>query len=152
MNRPEKDLWDKIRVAMGLSWSAQRHEDRYSLGIPDVSFAITFKGKKINGWIELKVIGKMHDSNVIKVSKFTKEQKAWLTDTSEHGGNCFLFLKAGDVYMIFGDDFYSIGTMTAKEMLSKSIINIESPSGADIKTMITRALSFNNEILPHPEG
>ena len=51
MRKPEQLAWDQMRVAMEPFWVAQRHEDKHSVGIPDLSFSLS--GGR-TGWVELK--------------------------------------------------------------------------------------------------
>jgi hypothetical protein len=38
------------RVAKSMGWMLQRHEDKFAMGVPDLSFVSTYK----TGWIEVK--------------------------------------------------------------------------------------------------
>lgn len=99
---PEQKLWDDVRVCMTGRWHAQRHEDRYSTGIPDVSYGI---GRKADGWIELKVIKRMpafcDKPWDFSYDHFTADQRNWLDLRHKHGtGRVFLmcrFAEAGTV-------------------------------------------------------
>lgn len=73
----EKDF--KFMVCRGLDYNGfhvQWHEDRYGLGIPDVSYG--FGG--INGWIEFKWLK----------TQFEPLQPRWLADRSTTGGHVFV--------------------------------------------------------------
>jgi len=97
MAKPEQRVWKNIRDAMAGKWSAQRHEDRYSSGIPDVSFSYRDKGSCVSGWIELKSAPKMtplpDGERVLKISHLTAEQVAWMLDRYHHGGFCVLIIR-----------------------------------------------------------
>lgn len=84
---------------MGTRWDAQSHEDKYSIGIPDLSFAI----RGVNGWIELKQIAK-YKSPTMKPAKYTSPQVNWLNRRNKHGGGCFVFVKVESDYYLFTAD------------------------------------------------
>lgn len=94
-------LWERIRGGMGPRWDAQRHEDKYSTGIPDVSYGC--RGR--DGWIELKYLEKEPAPRTrswdFRYSHFTAEQRNWLTRRMERGsGRLFLLAQMGDnVYL-----------------------------------------------------
>jgi len=98
---PEQQLWDDIRGAMVGRWHAQRHEDRYSTGIPDVSFGI---GRRSDGWVELKYLPKWPASRMacnkpwdFSYDHFTAEQRNWMSLRARHGtGRVFLICRFGD--------------------------------------------------------
>lgn len=100
---------------MGTLWDVQSHEDRYSNGIPDLSYGIS----GINGWIELKQIEIMPaDLNkVIKPKKYTSEQVNWLKRRGRKGGHCFVFVKVGD------RDYFLFHWTLAKEIKDGESLN-----------------------------
>jgi hypothetical protein len=85
-----------LRIMKGV-WDVQSHEDRYSPGIPDLSYGID----GINGWIELKYIGPRSR----KPSKFTPQQINWLKKRMRYGGNCWVMVKKApqSFYLFRGD-------------------------------------------------
>lgn len=82
MNKPEKALWNYVSAGMNNRWDCQRHEDRYSKGIPDVSYGIN----GVNGWIELK-ISKQGKVNI------SQEQINWAISRGSRGGRCFVLIR-----------------------------------------------------------
>lgn len=78
---------------MGAVWHCQRHEDRFTTGIPDVSFGI--KGK--DGWIELKVIPKPPRNLLapFDLLDLSVDQRNWMNARTAHGGQdrCFVFVR-----------------------------------------------------------
>ncbi len=98
----EESMWTYIRTRMGKSWDAQRHEDKNSLGIPDVSYGIN----GINGWIELKNIDKYPKRGKIRLTHFTREQRFWLKNRQKYGGNCWLLLRIAQDFFIFKGDCF----------------------------------------------
>jgi hypothetical protein len=103
----EKSLWEMVSAAMYGLWHVQRHEDKHSVGIPDVSFGM----KNFNGWIELKHLEKWPPSgNIIKIPHFTPQQANWLFDRDLSGGNCWLLLRVGNEYIfIRGKNVLEVG-------------------------------------------
>lgn len=83
MKKPEQLAWVCMRREMTGRWVAQRHEDRYSKGIPDVSFVLT-DGRA--GWIELKA------------ARFiiAPEQVQWMVERSKFGVCCIVAARADD--------------------------------------------------------
>lgn len=68
-------------------FDVQAHEDRDDIGIPDLSFGY----KKVDGWIELKVLRARKKEFVI--NNFTEQQKEWLIRRGSRGqGACFLMI------------------------------------------------------------
>lgn len=85
---------------MGTRWDVQSHEDRYSCGIPDLSFGVG----GTNGWIELKQIEcwPVKAATLVKPKKYTPEQVNWLLRRSKKGGSCYVMVKVGrDDYFLF---------------------------------------------------
>jgi hypothetical protein len=94
----EQTFWKYLKLGMGTRWHAQRHEDKHSSGIPDVSYGILVTGRLergVNGWIELKTIPfwPVRPETIVRVDHYTQEQRIWLKQRGETGGRCFLFLK-----------------------------------------------------------
>ena len=95
----EAKLWGDIQSGMVARWHAQRHEDKHSTGIPDVSFGI---GRRSEGWVELKYLPEMPNlsSNKpwdFKYDHFTSDQRNWLELRLRHGtGRLFLLCRFGD--------------------------------------------------------
>jgi len=101
----EADLWDRTRDGMGPRWHAQRHEDKHSKGIPDVSYGIA---RRAEGWIELKFLKrypiKVEEPFDFKLDHFIPEQRNWLTLRRRHGlGRVFLMCQFGDTLTAIWD-------------------------------------------------
>jgi hypothetical protein len=77
----------------------QRHEDRYSLGVPDVSYSAL----QVNGWIELKECHEwpVRSETVLRIKHYTEDQRGWLFRHGERGGYCWLLLQVGKDYLLF---------------------------------------------------
>ena len=69
-------------------WAAQRHEDKYTKGIPDVSYSMN----GVNGWVELKTV-EINKLGKVNIPHFTAEQRQWLKRHGRRGGHCFLFVE-----------------------------------------------------------
>jgi len=103
MERLENTFKKYLIRIMGTRWDVQSHEDRYSEGIPDLSFGFD----SINGWIELKQIKNMpkNETIIIKPAKYTPEQINWIRRRGKKGGWCFVFVKVGkSLYFLFSWD------------------------------------------------
>lgn len=74
-----------MRREMGRDWDAQRHEDRYSVDIPDVSFALPHG---VAGWVELKAEGKSGEFEV------SPGQIRWMLRRARLGVRCVLMARA----------------------------------------------------------
>lgn len=91
-------LWDRVSAGMTTRWHAQRHEDKYSKGIADVSYGIARRG---DGWIELK-FKKRYPADPAAPFDFTldhfpAEQRNWLSQRAKFGtGRVFLMCQFGD--------------------------------------------------------
>jgi len=82
---------------MGNLWEAQRHEDKYSTGIPDVSYATDH-----HGWIELKSVDVRDESKVVKIPHFTAVQRAWAKRFGSLAGHTWLFVRVNRHYLLLG--------------------------------------------------
>lgn len=93
----EAALWDTLRVGMGGLWHAQRHEDKHSTSIPDVSYAMG----SVDGWIELKYMNEVATARSLNSKTFDfhrdhfpEEQRNWLTERARRGaGNVFVICR-----------------------------------------------------------
>lgn len=85
---------------IGTRWDVQSHEDQFSTGIPDLSFA----AGGVDGWIELKQIPRWpaRASTLVKPSKYTADQVNWLRRRAKKGsGQCFVFVRVDKEYFLF---------------------------------------------------
>ncbi len=94
MNKPERAFWKWLDSATTGLWHCQRHEDKYSVGIPDISYG----AGGVNGWIELKAYDKWP---VKTLSHFTSKQANWLTNRGERGGHCFIIIRIKSTILMF---------------------------------------------------
>ena len=86
--RTETTFWSLIQSKMSPYWAAQRHEDKHTKGIPDVSYSMN----GVNGWIELKTV-EVSNAGKVNIPHFTTEQRQWLKRHGRRGGHCFLFVE-----------------------------------------------------------
>jgi len=106
----EKTLYKYLSRIMSKHWEVQRHEDKYSSGIPDLSYCI-----KTHGWIELKYLEKL-PKKIMKIDHLTSTQRNWIKTFGRRGGLCFVLLQVEKNYMIFGWEMvYEIGQLTYDE-------------------------------------
>lgn len=99
MARRENSFKKYLIKIMGSSWDVQSHEDKFSLGIPDLSFGANGK----NGWIELKQI-KGYPANpetLMKPEHYTASQVNWIKRRGKKATNCFVLVKVADDYYLF---------------------------------------------------
>lgn len=85
MKKPEQLVWLGLDREFGNDWIAQRHEDKYSVGIPDVSFVYGVHG----GWIELKAAA------AGERLKIRPEQINWMARRVTRGQPCILLARRG---------------------------------------------------------
>jgi len=99
MAKRENRLKNYLLEMMGTVWDAQSHEDRFSLGIPDLSYGVA----GVNGWIELKQVEKYpkKSSTPIDLKHFTPSQVNWLRKRGKRAGSCFILIQITTEYYIF---------------------------------------------------
>lgn len=94
MRKPEQKQWDYLSRQMSGLWDAQRHEDRHSPDVPDVSFAM----QGIDGWLELKTLAAWPKRSTTQVylEHLTSGQVNWLERRGSRGsGRVWLLLAVG---------------------------------------------------------
>ncbi len=108
MERRENALKKYLVKIMGTRWHVQSHEDRYSEGIPDLSFGVV----GANGWIELKQVEKwpVRANTVVKPKKFTPAQANWLLRRGKKAGFCYVLVKVAQ------HDFFLFHFMGARAL------------------------------------
>lgn len=98
MRRPESAFKKYLMRLMGTTWDAQSHEDAYSEGIPDISFAMF----GLNGWIELKIAHfPVLKDTPINLDHLTPNQVNWLIKRGNKGKGCFLLVKVDETFYLF---------------------------------------------------
>jgi len=115
----ESTFWAYLRKGMKGYWHAQRHEDKLTLGIPDVSYGM----RGVGGWVELKYLHnwpKMKDT-VVTIDHYTSEQRKWLRHRGRHDQHCWLFLRVGrDDFMLFDwQKAQMVGRLTKRELVMR---------------------------------
>ena len=113
----ESGMWKTLYLHMRGLWHAQRHEDIYSSGIPDVSYAID----GICGWIELKYIKEWpkRPTTIIRVKHLTKQQRLWLRQRGKRCDNVFLFLRVNYDWLLFRHTHVNmIGSLNKEDLFS----------------------------------
>ena len=96
MRHPEQKQWQYLSTIMAGKWNAQRHEDKYSAGVPDVSYSMN----GVDGWIELKTIESWPKNikTTINIPHLKAGQVNWLEEFGKAGsGRMFLLLSVGEV-------------------------------------------------------
>lgn len=99
MAKLENNLKKYLIRIMGTRWDVQSHEDRFSLGIPDLSYA----DRGVNGWIELKHVKEWpkRASTTVKWKRYTPEQVNWLNKRGKKGGSCWILVQVGTEHFVF---------------------------------------------------
>ena len=144
--KPEHKYWNKyIEPRMRTAWDAQRHEDKISLGIPDVSFGICSSNfEKINGWIELKYVKEYpkRETTPVKLPHFTPFQRNWLKKRQRYGGNCWLLFGVHDDNFIFeGNQTDGVGKTYTKKHLYANCFGYYKRGGKDFRSWLTNILT-----------
>lgn len=125
MGGSEASLWRNLKrgtKGTGIDW--QRHEDKYSVGIPDLSFGLD----GIGGWVELKYreAFPQDPDQAVRCRHFTHEQRAWLKRRGRASGHCFLLWQIGKEYFLFDWRSVSlIGKLTRQQLIKESILHCE---------------------------
>lgn len=94
MRKPEQKVWDYLDRQMGRRWHVQRHEDRYSLDIPDLSYGLG----GTDGWIELKTIPRWpaNPAKPVAIPHLRPGQVNWIEDRNRYGNcNTWMLLVVG---------------------------------------------------------
>lgn len=94
-----------------------RIENNVELGTPDVNFCLT-----VDYWVELKVQeAPKRAKTKFRIENFTMEQRQWLVDRCRAGGNAFVLVQVGFVYVWLRGDVAAvwIGSCTFTELLGK---------------------------------
>ena len=100
----EVALWRYVSTGMRGRWTAQRHEDRYTAGIPDVSYALN----GVDGWLELKALERPGAAVSVGV---TDEQALWLRRRGLlGGGRCFVLARIAREHLLFRFDVANVLT------------------------------------------
>ena len=88
----EQALWQNLKTKMRGKWHVQRHEDRLSPGIPDLSFVC----QGVAGWMELKYMEAWPKrADTLTDIGLSVVQKAWMDAYVKHGGLAFVLLQVG---------------------------------------------------------
>lgn len=97
----ESAFWNTLRDGMKGKWLAQRHEDAFSEGIPDVSFDMP--GIRGSGWIELKYLETFpkREKTIVRIPHYTNMQRLWIKYHGRINCRTFLFVQVGREYFLF---------------------------------------------------
>lgn len=94
MRTPEARQWRYLRDQMAGHWHVQRHEDKHSEDIPDVSFA----ARGVDGFLELKTLAKwpVKPNTPVRIAHLTGGQVNWMEERGAAGnGHVYLLLAIG---------------------------------------------------------
>jgi|TARA_Y100000310_G_scaffold270200_1_gene283867 hypothetical protein len=134
----EHAAWTHMRNGMRGKWLAQRHEDKISIGIPDVSYSMP----GVNGWIEIESIQRWPKKplDIVKVKHFSDTQRVWLKRRGEMGGYCFALLKVNQEYLLF-DAYEDLGKRCRDTLLRSC--RIRWPKGINFKQLEKELTTWN---------
>lgn len=121
----ESKLFKKLkRATPHFHW--QRHEDKFTSGIPDCSFA----GPKGEGWVELKTYDcwPRNPEDPLKFTDLKATQVNWAKKRIKAGGNVWFLIEVGeDWFLIYGHYSRSFGRLTKKGLLNRAVIHGSGP-------------------------
>lgn len=117
----ESDLWKELNELMLFGWTASRHEDILTRGVPDVSFSIS---SNVSGWIELKCKFTILKNGGIKVPTLEPAQRVWLHKRAEKCGHVFV-LCANENAWFFIRSAYSSFLYAHKGVSPHAVTKIE---------------------------
>lgn len=91
MKKPEQAQWEALRRATDHRILFQRHEDKYSPDIPDLSFATPMG----SGWIELKTLDDWpaRAATPVNIPHLRPGQVVWAQARWMIGVNCWMLLR-----------------------------------------------------------
>lgn len=100
-----------------------RHEDRITLGMPDVSYSY-----QVHGWIELKQCEwPANLKAIVPFRNFTPHQKKLLKRKDDLCGHTFILAWIEHEYLWFlGRDAYQLGTLTRLQLVQLSVAHTKS--------------------------
>ncbi len=85
----EGDIWEELSRGMGLLWLADRIENKFNTGIPDVTFTVP----KRHGWIELKAADIRDTCCVVRPKKpVDNRQRHWLRTRGCAAENTYILI------------------------------------------------------------
>jgi hypothetical protein len=117
----------------------QRHEDMYSVGIPDMSYDIP--GAEGSGWIEIKRVKEWpkRDATTLKIQHYTPAQKAWIYQHGCVNNRTFLFVQVEKDHFIF-DHIWAlkVGNLTQAQMFQAATESWQGTINYDILLEILR--------------
>lgn len=90
MKKPEQQQWIKLKAATEKHIMWQRHEDRLSPDIPDLSFQTPYGG----GWVEMKTLDQWpaRSTTAVNLPHLKEGQVNWLQKRRTLGSNCWILL------------------------------------------------------------
>jgi hypothetical protein len=101
----------------------QRHEDMYSAGIPDLSYAL----RGIDGWLELKHVKAWpaRASSLVRLDKNPTKflrQLLWLRRRALYGGSrCYVFAQVQASYLLLAQRAFADPTLLAGGLPAESL-------------------------------
>lgn len=130
----ESRLFKKLkRATLGFHW--QRHEDKFTSGIPDCSFA----SENGEGWVELKTYDSWprDASEPLKFTDLKPTQVNWAIARIRAGGNVWFLVEVKkDWFLIYGTYARQFGKLTKAELLKLSAMHGSGAIPKEIKEIL----------------
>lgn len=133
-NIMESRLFKKLKRATPLfHW--QRHEDKFTSGIPDCSYA----GPNGEGWVELKTYDNWprEPSEALKFTDLKPTQVNWAMKRIKAGGTVWFLVEVGnDWFLIDGKHSRNFGSMPKWQLLARSELHGTGPIPRKIQEIL----------------
>ena len=130
----EPKLYKKLkRATLGFHW--QRHEDKFSRGIPDCSFG----SSGVCGWVELKTYDSWprNSDTPLRFTDLKPEQVNWMMARGSSSGRCWWLVSVSDDWFLIGWEYSrDLGSMTRSELLSAADIWGSGPIPAKLSQIL----------------
>lgn len=130
----ESRLFKKLkRATQNFHW--QRHEDKFTSGIPDCSYA----GPNGEGWVELKTYDAWprDASEPLKFTDLKPTQVNWANKRIKAGGTVWFLIEVkNDWFLIWGKHSRNFGSLTKEQLLSRSELHGSGPIPKSIQNLL----------------
>lgn len=132
----EPKLFKRLkRSTPGFDW--ERHEDKFTSGIPDCSYG----AEGVGGWVELKTYNSWprNPNQPLRFTDLKPTQVNWVIRRGrKHPNVWFLVEVAHDWFLISWEYARELGKMTKKELLEASDIHGKGAISKSIAKVFTR--------------
>jgi len=124
MKKPEQKQWEALRNATGASILWQRHEDKHSPDIPDLSFCTPQGTPQGAGWVEMKTLSKWpaRASTRVRIPHLAPGQVNWAMRRWVMGANCWMLLRVEEYDNWLLIDPHVMNAILHQELTQEEII------------------------------